>query len=249
MTSCFNNSFSGGTLMTDWITVQEAAKLLNYHEVTITYRIKNNIYRSQKINGRIYVKKDDVFHKEVRANPKKTKINLDGWISQLEAAKLMGYPSNSVIGLWCKSGKLRTKEIVLITNAKYTLVCKEDVLNLMNEIDEVRNSGEWITIDEAAKLLNLCYQTISRRISSGFYTKRKVKGKYYLNKNEVLTKNVKTNREIPEGFISRTEAAKLLGVSQEMIRINIKKGKYITKEIDGKIFLNKESVMNSKKKN
>ena len=225
--------------MTDWITVQEAALLIDYSQSHIYYRIRKGIYESQKINGRIYVKKDDVFHKEVRGNPKKSKVNQEEWISQLDAGKLMGHSGNSTAQLWCKTGKFRTKEHVSITNAKYNLVCKEDILNHMKELDEVQNSDEWITLDEAAKLLNITH--IRHRVTLNLYTKRKVNGRIYLNKNEVLTKNTKNTKNIviPEGFISRTEAAKLLGVSRQSILKNNKKSKDITKEIDGKIILSK----------
>ena len=232
--------------MTDWITVQEAALLIDYSDQTIYYRIRKGIYESQKINGRIYVKKDDVFHKEIQGNPKKSKVNQEEWISQLNAGKLMGHSSNGGVRDWCISGKFRTKEHVSITNAKYNLVCKEDVLNHMKELDEVQNSDEWITLDEAAKLLNITH--IRHRVTLNLYTKRKVNGKTYVNKNEVLTKILNRGVIIPDGYIAPMEAAKLLGVSRQAIQYNIKKGKYITKEIDGKIFLSKESVMNTKTK-
>lgn len=234
--------------MTDWITVQEAALLIDYTQSHIYYRISKGIYESQKINGRIYVKKDDVFHKEVRGNPEKSKVNQEEWISQLDAGKLMGNSGNSTARLWCKTGKFRTKEHVSITNAKYNLVCKEDILNHMKELDEIQNSDEWITVDEAAKLLNVSHGTIVRRMSLKLYTKRKVNGLNYLNKNEVLTKVLKRGVINPDGYISPIEAAKLIGVSRQAIHYNIKQGKYITKEIDGKIFLSKESVMNTKTK-
>jgi len=232
--------------MTDWITVQEAALLIDYSTATIYYRIRKGIYESQKINGRIYVKKDDVFHKEVRGNPEKSKVNQEEWISQLNAGKLMGHSGNSTAQLWCKTGKFRTKEHVSITNAKYNLVCKEDILNHMKELDEVQNSDEWITLDEAAKLLNITH--IRHRVTLNLYTKRKVNGRIYLNKNEVLTKILNRGVIIPDGYIAPMEAAKLIGVSRQAIQYNIKQGKYITKEIDGKIFLSKESVMNTKTK-
>lgn len=234
--------------MTDWMTLQEAALLTDYSYNTIRRRTLKGIYESQKINGRIYVKKDDVFHKEVRANPIKTKVNQEEWISQLDAVKLMGHSDNSSVRWWCKSGKFRTKEYVSITNAKYNLVCKEDVLNYMKELDDVQNSDEWITFDEAAKLLNVSDRAIEHRVTLKLYTKRKVNGRIYVNKSEVLTKNINRGVITFNGYISPKEAAKLLGVSTQLIYCNIKKGKYITKEIDGKIFLSKESVMNSKKK-
>jgi predicted DNA-binding protein YlxM (UPF0122 family) len=69
-----------------------------------------------------------------------------------------------------------------------------------------------------------------------------------VNKNEVLTKILNRGVIIPDGYIAPMEAAKLIGVSRQVIQYNIKQGKYITKEIDGKIFLSKESVMNTKTK-
>ena len=165
----------------------------------------------------------------------------EGFVDKKEAARILGV-MKSYINQLCRKGKLDAKKIKSRGSGgfKYAVSISSCEDYKSNKYKEEEMPEGFVDVTEAAQMLEVHRDSILHYIYRGELDAKKIKSRSCYGYKYVVTirscedyksKYKNYSEEIPEGFVDKKEAARILGVTKLYINQLCKKGKLEGKKI------------------
>ncbi len=141
----------------EYLSVMEAAELLNVHRMTILARIRNGQLKARRVGRHYVIAKSDLDS----ASPNDSQIDSD-YLSVMQVAEVTGQDRRT-IHLAVVQGKIRAHKV-----GRHYVIAREDIPQVGHDLARAKHrADEYISVAEAAEILSISRIAVFKRIQKG----------------------------------------------------------------------------------